>query len=343
MRRFRVVSRLGSGGAGVVEVVRCDSDGQEYARKRIKDGLDDDQFIERFQREVQVMASLTHPRIMPVVAHRLQRAPYFFVMPVCAQSLEVALEDPERDKDSLEAVVMDAAEGLEFAHRTGVIHRDLKPGNVLIGEDGRGLLTDFGHARSQLNETMTPTGEFLGTPLYMAPEQQADPRNADERSDIYSLGRVLSEVHGVDLRIPHGLETLDNPALAIVLSRATRPHARDRFQTVGELRRALSLARREEGGVGSRSRSGADPWSEQTSEDLFWALLTSTGSASLGHLESLAGKCEDLAQFSRLCAAWGPEVGLVAKWLLGVDPTHPLARAIEFQPESSHRVEPLST
>ena len=153
-------------------------------------------FVERFRREAQAAANLSHPNIVPVFDWGEDGGTYFIVMefvdghPLSAVLRASGSLSPSRIVD----IGAHVAAALAYAHRHGVVHRDVKPGNVLITEDGQVKVTDFGIARAvNTEESLTQTGAVMGTATYFSPEQ-AEGVGVDSRSDIYSLGVVLYEM-----------------------------------------------------------------------------------------------------------------------------------------------------
>jgi len=195
---FRVERELGGGGMSRVFVAEETALGRRVALK-VLSGLGDGVSVDRFRREIQTVANLQHPLIVPLLSAGSAGSTLYYTMPLVeGESLRTRLAREGRlgFREAV-GIARDIVEALAYAHRRGVIHRDIKPDNVLLTE-GHAVVTDFGVARalsaSAEDGTLTSTGVAIGTPVYMAPEQVlADPA-ADHRMDLYAVGCLLYEM-----------------------------------------------------------------------------------------------------------------------------------------------------
>lgn len=224
---FTIEAELGRGGMGVVYRARQESMGRTVALKTLPSfvGMDHDA-VARFRREAEAAGRLSHPGIVPIYAVGEAEGVHYYAMELVEGPSLSALVDsladrePERllgtiaeecegisDNNSLSlslsgarysyscaAIVADLASALATAHRGMVIHRDIKPSNVLIRDTGAPVLVDFGLARDEMSVGLTQSGDALGTPAYMAPEQARGESDLDARVDIYGLGALLYEM-----------------------------------------------------------------------------------------------------------------------------------------------------
>ena len=199
---YRVIRRLGRGGAGEVYLVRHETLTTDYALKVLKPDVAEDnrEFVERFIREGQIAAKIRHPNLVAVHDAGTDSATglYYIVMDyVSGGSLRDLLRRmrrlaPARALD----IIRQVAEALAEGAKVGLVHRDIKPENIMFLSDGRAVLADFGiaKARDAGFGGMTMAQTVFGTPAYMSPEQARDVSSVDPRSDLFSLGIVLFEL-----------------------------------------------------------------------------------------------------------------------------------------------------
>ncbi|MEK7867703.1 MAG: serine/threonine-protein kinase, partial [Planctomycetota bacterium] len=194
--RYEILSEVARGGMGVVYRAKDKQNGEVVAMKVLLAGEGaNEEEMARFEREARAASRLSHPAIVGIrEAGSIEGKPFITMEYIDGKSLSRVLRDsgPLPPKRALE-ILEEVTEAVDHAHKKGVIHRDLKPGNVLIDKEGHAHLTDFGLAKQVGTESqLTRTGTQLGTPAYMPPEQAAgDVHAIDARSDIYSLGAVL--------------------------------------------------------------------------------------------------------------------------------------------------------
>ena len=193
---FEIGRELGRGGMAAVFLAHDVSLNRRVAIKVMAPGLMmGDDMIERFRREAITIANLQHANIVTVHAVRQRENLHFFVMQfVEGRSLdEILREQGKLPVDLVRPIVHQVGSALAYAHRRGVIHRDVKPGNILFSGDGDALVTDFGIAKVAESPTQTQTGMIVGTPMYMSPEQ-CMATDIDGASDQYSLGIVAYQM-----------------------------------------------------------------------------------------------------------------------------------------------------
>src|SRR5918995_1715802 len=260
--RYRIIRRLGSGGMADVYCAEDTQLGREVALKVLyRRFAEDQEFVERFRREASSAAGLSHPNVVQVFDRGQWDCTYYIAM----ELLEGRnLKEVVRDHGALDPalavdIVLQILKAARFAHRRGVVHRDIKPHNVIVDQEGRAKVTDFGIARAGASD-MTATGSIMGTAQYLSPEQ-AQGHPVDARADLYSIGVVLYELlTGV---VPFDAETPVTvalkqvsespvppiqrnpaipPALDAVVMRALRKDPDARFQDADEFIAALEAA-----------------------------------------------------------------------------------------------------
>lgn len=214
--RYRILKRLGEGGMGIVFEAEQEHPSRNVALKLIRLGYGSKALLRRFKHEAEMLGRLRHAGIAHIYEAGIHHSPMGAQIPYLAMELIHGLPLQEyvqqRQLDTRERLALFAqiCDAVEHAHQRGVIHRDLKPGNVLVDANGQPKVLDFGIARATDGDrratTMhTSTGQLLGTVQYMSPEQASgDPTALDTRSDVYSLGVILYEL--LTGRLPYDME-----------------------------------------------------------------------------------------------------------------------------------------
>ena len=260
--RYRLEGRLGFGGMSTVHLALDMRLERAVAVKLLAEHLaEDPTFVSRFQREAQAAARLVHPNIVQVFdsGQDERTGQYFIVMEYIegVSCAEILRDEGWVEVERAIAIVEQACEGLDYAHRHGVVHRDVKPGNLLRASEGQVKLADFGIAKATEQSSITQVGSVLGTAAYLAPEQ-ARGEEAGPSADLYALGVVTYQL--ISGRLPYEAGSLTELALkqqqeappmldalvaavtpeladAVVISLALE--ARDRYQTAREMGRTL--------------------------------------------------------------------------------------------------------
>jgi serine/threonine protein kinase/Tfp pilus assembly protein PilF len=263
--RYKIETEIGRGGMATVYLAEDTKHGRKVAIKVLREEVAAKSEPERFLREIRIAARLTHPNILPLYDSGEQAGRLFYVMPFMGcENLRVRLERERRLP--LEEVIRIArmvAEGLDYAHRQGVVHRDIKPENIMLLE-GQPVVADFGIARALTasdtsGQSLTGAGFAVGTPVYMSPEQAGTAGPVDGRSDQYSLACVIFEMlsgrppfQGANVLATlarHATESPPRvrtevpevpPSVEQALLRALAKDPAQRFLTIGEFARALT-------------------------------------------------------------------------------------------------------
>jgi serine/threonine protein kinase len=197
VQRYHLRELLGRGGMGAVFLATDRKLDRPVALKVLPPEVSHDaNVVERFEREAKTAAKLDHPNIIPIYSVESHGEFHYFVMKyVNGRSLEQILSAGPMPVDVARRIIWEAACALGHAHQRGVVHRDIKPANIMIDEDGRAVLTDFGISKAveSAAHQLTATGQVVGTPHYMSPEQSKGV-NVDGRSDQYSLAVVAYRI-----------------------------------------------------------------------------------------------------------------------------------------------------
>jgi serine/threonine-protein kinase len=218
--RYRIIEKIGQGGMGEVFKATDLELSETVALKMIRPELSEKpEIVERFKRELQLARKINHPNVIRI--HDLGSADgirYISMKYIEGQSLKDLLRASGKlTIDKAIEISTQVADALNAAHMNGVVHRDLKPQNIMLDRNGNALVLDFGIARSVAETSLTGTGILIGTPDFMSPEQ-IHGEHADARTDIYSFGIILYEM--VTGRLPF---IADNPAILLHLHLHEKP------------------------------------------------------------------------------------------------------------------------
>lgn len=259
--RYEIVKLLGRGGMGAVYQARDVRLSRLVALKILPpELLDHPGALARFEREARALAALDHPHIVRVYNYGQSSdgGPYFAMEFVRGRDIQQLRDAGDLELPDALRLISEVCDALHYAHRKGIVHRDVKPANILVTEDGAAKVADFGLARVLGTESrpsadsgLTLTGQVMGTPSYMSPEQEAG-EEVDHRSDIYALGGMLYNL--LTGTPPRGAWSLPSHKMRIdvrldeVVLRALQENPEARYQAASDLKADLDSIREQSGG-----------------------------------------------------------------------------------------------
>ena len=278
---YHIDSLLGTGNMAAIYLGTDNVLGRKAAIKMIGQGFQtDEEYVMRFQREARAIAQLNHPHIVQLYRYgEVDGVLYMAMQYIEGASLATVLESYKEDREYIETeeaarIVREICGALDYAHGKGVIHRDVKPPNIMLDTTGTAILTDFGLVLIKSDGTR---GGVLGTPHYLAPEQAMSSANATAQSDLYSMGVVMYEMftnvrpfeakRPIEVAMLHITQQPKSPRehrpelseeVAAVILKAMQKKPEDRYQTGAELSAALDEALKK-GGIGEPQGDAPKP------------------------------------------------------------------------------------
>ena len=311
---YRIEERLVSGGMAKVYRALQPSTNREVAIKVLPATNADAAAIARFEREMRVVAGLQHPHILGLIDAGRQGQWHYLVLPLVRSGDLgdlIAREDGPLPLAAARRIALQLCDALEYAHGQGIVHRDMKPDNVLLDERGNCLLTDFGIAMADDGERLTLAGQTVGTPQYLAPEQASG--LADARSDVYALGVIVFQM--VTGRMPFEAHTASewlqahrsatvpapstlNPALPAaidaVILKVLEKQPGDRYRNATEFAAALRAALPESEFVDRATLVQGAPIAAVNgkSRNAHWLLIATAAAIAIVVLLALAPRSE---------------------------------------------------
>ncbi len=262
---YVITGKIGQGGVAEIYKARQESLDRDVAIKILSLKMTEDQdIVRRFERESLVIARLNHPNIVHIIDRGKAGGRYYFVMEyVNGTSLREVIDTPKITMRTKLEMIVQVCKALDYAHKNGVIHRDIKPTNVLVDRQGNAMVTDFGIAQMVCipDSEMTSSDIIMGTLAYMSPEQKISSTRVDQTTDIYAVGVMLYEIlvgkkpHG-HFKLPSEVSTSLPKEFDEIILKCLAQEAKDRYQRAVELKDAiLNVLIRDESGAKTDSLS----------------------------------------------------------------------------------------
>lgn len=261
--RYEIIEKIGAGGMSIVYKARCNKLQRYVAIKLLREEfISDEQFVKRFRIEAQAAASLSHPNIVNVYDVGNEGDIHYIVMEyIKGNTLKQWIQEKGMfSSEQVLKIAIPIAEALQHAHKHHIVHRDIKPQNILVTDEGTVKVTDFGIARATTTSTVTATGNAIGSVHYFSPEQ-ARGGYVDEKSDVYSLGITMYEMAtntlpfqaespvsvalqhiNEDLPIPSTLNPNISKSLEGIIVKSTQKRPELRYQTALEMLKDMKMA-----------------------------------------------------------------------------------------------------
>ncbi|TCL60592.1 protein kinase-like protein [Kineothrix alysoides] len=232
--KYNIIRPIGAEG-GFGQVFECeDENNRKFAIKSLKDNTEFG--IQRFEREVRLLSRLNHPNVVKLIASNLVAEKKFYIMPLYKEGLSSLIPHIFNDYGRQLIVINSILTGLQYLHSEGVIHRDLKPDNILVNSNSDIVITDFGLGiqMNSASSTLTKATVF-GTYRYCSPEQQINSHDVDYRTDIYAMGKIIE-----DIVSNYGNSNNINPSIRMIIDKCTKQNREERFSNIAELQKFVN-------------------------------------------------------------------------------------------------------
>lgn len=226
---YKIIRPIGDNGGFGQVYQSTDENGNIFALKKLK--RNDEFSVSRFEREVRLMSRLNHPNVIRLVTYNLSCKEKFYIMPLYQCSLSSIIPTMVGDYRRQFIIINSILAGVQYLHSEGVLHRDLKPDNILYNSDTDLVITDFGLGIQSDSKSATLTKyTVFGTERYCSPEQKIDSHNVDERTDIYAIGKIIEDIVSNFCTV----NTYDN-SIDFLIDKCTKKNKEDRFNSIQEL------------------------------------------------------------------------------------------------------------